>query len=375
MKQEDIILHLGESPDRYLGSVVPPIFQTTLFVKPTETNGIQEEEYVYSRINNPTTEILEKKMAALEQGERALGFASGMAAISAGIMTCIEKDSHVICVDTVYGPTHNFLANYLAKFGVETTFVVGNDSKEIADALRPETSLIYLESPSSHIFRVQDLTAIAEIARKAGVKTMIDNTYATPLFQNPLVLGIDLVAHTASKYIGGHSDAMGGVLIGSEELLEPMVEEERALFGAVMDPHQAWLILRGLRTLPYRIKGHQDNAMAVAQYLEAHPKVKQVFYPAMPSHPDYELAAKQMTGFNGLLSLIIDGTKEQQNQFIQQLRVFQHGVSWGGFESLVADATVNKELPGVPSGVIRLHVGLENQETLIADLEQALMQV
>lgn len=253
--------------------------------------------------------------------------------------------------------------------------MVGNDPKEITDALRPETSLIYLESPSSHIFRVQDLTAIAEIARKAGVKTMIDNTYATPLFQNPLVLGIDLVAHTASKYIGGHSDAMGGVLIGSEALLEPMVEEERALFGAVMDPHQAWLILRGLRTLSYRIKGHQDNAMAVAQYLEAHPKVKQVFYPALPSHPDYELAAKQMTGFNGLLSLIIDGTKEQQNQFIQQLRVFQHGVSCGGFESLVADATVNKELPGVPSGVIRLHVGLENQETLIADLEQALMQV
>ncbi|KAF1304339.1 trans-sulfuration enzyme family protein [Enterococcus sp. JM9B] len=372
MKKEDILAHLGDDYGKFMGAVIPPIFQSTLFVQPTDSNDVTTDEYIYSRISNPTVAVVEEKMAALEHGEQALCFATGMAAISAGIMSCLGEKAHVICIETAYGPTRAFLGDYLKKFGVMTTFLTGNSLEELEAAILPDTCLIYLESPSSYVYRLQDLREIATIAQKHQIYTMIDNTYATPLQQNPIDFGIDLVAHTASKYLGGHSDVMGGVLVGSKELLTPMIEGERALFGASMDPHQAWLVLRGMRTLQLRIEKHQENALKVAQFLENHAIVEQVFYPGLASHPDHELAKKQMSGFNGLVSLIVKGSQQQQMVFLNALQNFQYGVSWGGFESLIANATVGKELPGVPQGLFRLHVGLENLETLLSDLDQAL---
>lgn len=376
-KKEDICTHLGEDYSKYMGAIVPPIFQTSLFVQPTEVNNITEQEYVYTRINNPTTEIAEKKLAALEEGEEAKCFSSGMAAISSAIMFYIEKDCHVICVQNVYGPTRDFLASYLQKFGVETTFVSGDDIDEVEKAIRKNTKLIYLESPSTFVYSMQDLEKISELAKAYGIATVIDNTYSTPLFQNPLKYGIDMVIHTASKYLGGHSDIVAGAIVGKKETLSQMVEKERALFGGNMDPHQAWLLIRGMRTLPIRIKQHQESAKKVADFLEDHSKIQRVLYPGLKSHPQYELGKKQMTGYTGLMSFVPKGNTDEIMKFVKNLRYFQSGCSWGGFESLVAPISVGKsdeenKRNHLPANLIRIHVGLENVETLMEDLDRGL---
>jgi cystathionine beta-lyase/cystathionine gamma-synthase len=375
--KEDICTHLGDDYSRFMGAIVPPIYQNSLFVQPTEANNILEQEYSYTRINNPTTEIAEKKIAALEEGEDAKCFSSGMAAISSAIMHYISKDCHVICVKNVYGPTRDFLENYLTKFGVETTFVNGEDVDEIERAIRKNTKLIYLESPSSLVFSMQDLEKMAKLAKSYSIGTIIDNSYSTPLFQNPIKYGIDMVIHTASKYLGGHSDIVAGVLISRKEIIESIVYKERALFGGIMDPHQSWLLIRGLRTLPVRVMQHQENAMKVASFLEKHPKVKLVLYPGLKSHPQYELGKKQMSGYTGLMSFVPKGNSEDINKFVGNLRYFQNGCSWGGFESLVVKLGVGKtreelEKMCIPNGLVRIHVGLENVNTLIDDLDRGL---
>lgn len=376
-KKEDICTHLGEDYSKYMGAIVPPIYQTSLFVQPTEVNNIDEQEYVYTRINNPTTEIAEKKLAALEEGEEAKCFSSGMAAISSAIMFYIEKDCHVICVQNVYGPTRDFLENYLQKFGVETTFVSGEDIEEVEKAIRKNTKLIYLESPSTFAYSMQDLEQVSKLAKAYGIATVIDNTYSTPLFQNPLKYGIDMVIHTASKYLGGHSDIVAGVIVGKKETLSQMIEKERALFGGNMDPHQAWLLIRGIRTLPVRIKQHQESAKKVADFLESHSKIQRVLYPGLKSHPQYELGKKQMTGYTGLMSFIPKGNPDEIIKFVKNLRYFQLGCSWGGFESLVASISVGRsdeenKKNHLPNNLVRIHVGLENVETLLEDLDRGL---
>lgn len=376
-KKEDICTHLGEDYSKYMGAIVPPIYQTSLFVQPTEVNNIDEQEYVYTRINNPTTEIAEKKLAALEEGEEAKCFSSGMAAISSAIMFYIEKDCHVICVQNVYGPTRDFLENYLQKFGVETTFVSGEDIEEVEKAIRKNTKLIYLESPSTFVYSMQDLEQVSKLAKAYGIATVIDNTYSTPLFQNPLKYGIDMVIHTASKYLGGHSDIVAGVIVGKKETLSQMIEKERALFGGNMDPHQAWLLIRGIRTLPVRIKQHQESAKKVADFLESHSKIQRVLYPGLKSHPQYELGKKQMTGYTGLMSFIPKGNPDEIIKFVKNLRYFQLGCSWGGFESLVASISVGRsdeenKKNHLPNNLVRIHVGLENVETLLEDLDRGL---
>lgn len=373
-------MHMGDEYSKFMGAIVPPIFQNSLFVQPTESNNIKGSEYVYTRINNPTTEVAEKKIAALEEGEEAKCFSSGMAAISSAIMYCVSKDSHIIAVKSIYGPTRNFMENYLSKFGIETTFVSGEDINEIEAAIRKNTSLIYLESPSSLILSMQDLEKVGALAKSYGITTAIDNTYSTPLFQNPIKYGIDMVIHTVSKYLGGHSDIVGGVIVSRKEILDEMVEGERALFGGCMDPHQAWLLIRGMRTLPVRVMQHQENAMKVAQFLENHPKVKKVIYPGLKSHPQYELGRKQMSGYTGLMSFIPKGNSEEIIKFIGRLKYFQLGVSWGGFESLVSAVGVGKsaqelERLCIPEGLVRIHVGLENVNTLIEDLDRSLNQI
>lgn len=381
MKKEDIIAHLGDDYHRFEGAIVPPIFQNSLFVLSKDDNGKHLDwdgnEYTYTRMSNPTIELAEKKIAALEGGESAKCFSSGMAAITSSIMHFIEKDCHVIAVRSLYGGTREFFNRYLKKFGVEVTYVKGDNVQEFEDAIRPNTKLIYIESPSSFNFVIQDLEKIGEIAKSHRIGTVIDNTYATPIHQNPLEYGIDIVVHTASKYLSGHSDIVGGVAVGSKKIMSEMANSERSLLGANMDPHQAWLLTRGMRTLNVRLKQHAENAMKVAAYLEAHSKVKEVIYPGLKSYEYYDRAKKYLKGNNGLLSFIPYGNKDSIMKFVKELEYFQWGCSWGGFESLVMPIGVNMddetlEMCDIPKNVVRLHVGLEDVDTLIEDLDRAL---
>lgn len=378
LTKEDICTHVGDEYAEYMGAIVPPIFQNSLFVRPTADNGVDNHGHLYTRDSNPTIEIAERKIAALEGAEAAACFPSGMGAISAAILYFVKKDSHVILIQTAYGPTRRFITEYLAnKFGVTYTLVHGSDIAEIEAAIQDNTALIYLESPSSFVFHVQDLDAISALAKAHGIGTVIDNSYATPLHQNPLAHGIDIVCHTASKYLGGHSDIVAGALAGSAEIVNSICGNERELIGACMDPHQAWLLIRGMRTLPVRLRQHEESALKVAQFLEGHPKVKRVFYPNLESHPEHKLFTKYISGGCGLLSFVPKGGAADARKLINACKLFQYGCSWGGFESLIIDASVGLSEEesanfGVPQNLIRLHVGLENADSLIADLEQAL---
>ncbi len=370
--KEDICAHLGDDYDRFLGAIVPPIFQNSLFTRKTVNHG-----YTYTRVTNPTTEIAETKIAALEEGEEAKCFASGMAAITSTLMSVLEQGSHVLCPRSVYTPTRAFLENYMPRFGVEATFVESESVEAFERAIRPNTKVILLESPVSNLFTLQDLAQLAGLARAHNLTTIIDNTWATPMYQNPIRLGIDLVVHSASKYMGGHSDIVGGVVVGRKETLTEIMHRERGMFGAIMDPHQSWLLLRGLRTLPLRMRQHQESGMKVAKFLEEHPAVERVFYPGLQSHPQFELGRKQMSGYSGLMSFVPKGSAEQIRAFIKQLSFFEEGPSWGGFESLINSPGVGiseeaSSLTGIPSGLVRISVGLEKAETLIDDLDRGL---
>lgn len=376
-KIDDILAHQGDDYEKFLGAVVPPIFQNSLFVLPTSGNGIPEHPYVYTRTTNPTAEVVEKKLAALEGGGDALCFSSGMAAISSAILYFLEKDCHVITVKSIYNPTRTLLKEYFPqKFGVQTSFLSQEELERIEDHIRENTKLIYLESPSTGVFHLQDLERIGKLGKKYGIGTVIDNTYATPLYQHPLEYGIDISVHTASKYLGGHSDLVAGALISSREICSRIRLGERANFGGCIDPHQAWLLLRGMRTLRLRLEQHAKSAREVAAYLKGHPCVEQVFYPGLKEGPQKELIEKQLKGFNGLLSFVLKGTAGQAETFMDSLTCFLRGCSWGGFESLVSPFTVgtsedyNRELD-CPPNLIRLHIGLEDPETLIGDLKQA----
>lgn len=366
---EDICAHVGDEYEKYEGAIVPPLFQNSLFVHPTEANGMTESSFDYSRMGNPTLDIAERKIAALEGGDGALCFSTGMAAIGAAIIHFVRAGSHIVMVDSVYGGATG-VANYVKdKFGVEVTLVDGRDTDEIRDAIRPNTSLIYVESPSSFVFRMQDIEEIAKMAKERGIITMMDNTYSTPINQQPLKHGIDVVVHSVTKYMGGHSDLMGGAIVSNYDIIMAIRNSERAILCGTMDPHQAWLLTRGLRTLPIRLKQHAANAAKVVEFLENHPKVAKVYYPGSKTFEQPELFKKYMTGTNGLLSIVPKGSKEEVQKFVGRLHFFQNGCSWGGFESLVI------YLGSPVDNLVRIHVGLENPDTLIADLDQALNRI
>jgi len=375
---EDICAHVGDDYPKFNGAIVPPIYQNTLFVQPTEVNGVTGREYIYTRVSNPTTDVAERKIAALEGADGALCFSAGMAAISSAIMHFVRAKCHVVLVGTSYGPTMHFIRDYLAdRMDVTHTMVVGSNVSEIENAIRPETALIYLESPSSGVFLMQDLEKIAQIAKARNIGTVIDNTYATPLHQQPLSHGIDIVVHTASKYLGGHSDIIAGVLAARREIIESIQSNERELFGSVMDPHQAWLLIRGIRTLPVRLRQHEQSGKKVAAFLEKHPKVLKVFYPGSETYGQKELFERYLSGTNGLLSFVPKGSDAEVAAFMGRLHMFQRGVSWGGFESLVTPIGWSEEAEryGVPRNLVRIHVGLEDADTLIADLDAALNRI
>ena len=393
---ETLCAHWGEEPSRYHGAVVPPIFQASLFTSPdSETFSHRGEPgagvYDYTRTANPTTDILEKKVAALEKTEAARCFGSGASAVAAAIMHSVSAGDHVLAVSTIYGPTRILLTEYLPKFGVEVSFVTGTDPQQFDDYARPNTRLFYLESPSSLVFRLQDLKAVAAIAKARGITTVADNSWASPYFQNPAEYGIDLIVHSATKYLGGHSDVVAGIVAGSGERIASIAKWEGALMGGILDPFGSWLILRGIRTLGIRMERHQQSAMKVARWLEQHKRVAVVHYPGLDSHPQHALGAKQLRGYSGLLSFELkEGGQSAAYAVVDALKYFQIGVSWGGYESLAIPIAFPPDspqsaggepvyLPGIgsdPSEKVRwgarLHIGLETADDLLEDLDNAL---
>lgn len=388
-KPETILTHDNQST--YEGAVVPPIFQNSLFTFDS-WEGIDHafddrgNNFIYSRGKNPTVNLVQEKIAALSGAEKAQLFPSGMAAISAAILHFIKHGDHIITVNNIYGPANNLISNYLhKKMGITVSFVSGEDVGEFESNIKDNTSLIYLESPSSAKFSLQDIKKIAALAKSKNIYTIIDNTWATPLFQRPLDMGIDLEVHSVSKYLGGHSDIVAGVVMGNKKDLDSIFLNEYEWLGAKIAPFEAWLILRSLRTLPMRMERHQSNGMKIAEFLESHSKINSVSYPGLRSFPQHELAKKQMSGFTGLMSFQLATNDLQEiKQFFNSLELFQIGVSWGGHESLIYAPAISylKELSeeqfskmGISLGVMRISVGLENVDDLISDLKIALSKI
>ncbi len=381
-----IAAHYGEEYEHYYNAVVPPIFMNSLNVFETlddyyDFDRRDKHKYCYGRVQNPTVRILEDKICALEHGVGALAFSSGMAAAVTAVLTVCRAGSHVVCIRNAYGPLKDFLSGYCREhMNIATTYVDGDRLEEFEESISEGTDLVILESPSSVVFSLQDIRGVAEIAGRRGARVYIDNTFCTSVYQQPLDLGADIVMHTTSKYIGGHSDVIGGMLAVKDPELMKRLLSYRELFGGIPGPMEAWLMIRGLRTMEVRIEQHQASAMAVARFLEQHPKVRKVNYPGLPSHPQYELMKRQQSGNTGLLSFEIKGTAEDAAKLAESLKIFKIGVSWGGFERLVflPHARLTEESCRLLRGdknIIRIHCGLEGTEALISDLENAFLQI
>lgn len=378
---EWICSHYADDYAGQKGSVSTPIYQSSTHIFEScddmkEARGKARSceggrAYFYGRRGNPTVEVLEKKLAALERTEDCICCGSGMAAITSVAMYALKKGDHAVVVDHKYGK--RFLTDFLSEYGIEATIVKGTDIKDFEQAIKPNTKLIYLESPTSMVFRLQDLSAVSDLARSKGILTAIDNSWASPIFQKPHTMGIDLVIHSMSKYIGGHSDIIGGAVTGSAELISG-VAQIRSMYGSILHPQEAYLALRGLRTLPVRMRTHQQNGLKVATYLESHNKIVKVNHPGLESHPQHELAKRQMLGFSSLMSISVDTTIEKMQEFVDSIHLFKIAVSWGGYESLiiVPSAPNINDSKGEGWCYTRLYVGLDNIDDLMEDLECSL---
>ncbi len=375
---ETLLCHYGEARLAAGGSAAPPIAQASTFVYPNAESFERRLEpgnpyYDYTRVGNPTTELFEWKLAALERGAWARAFASGMGAISAVINANVRAGAHVVAVASCYGPTRSYLEGYLDRFGVGVTFVNSVRTEDFVTAIRPETRLLYLESPTSGVYDMLEIPALTAVARSRGIVTAFDNSYASPFYCSPLDLGVDLVLHSATKYIGGHSDVVAGVVVGRAPELERAVRREAELVGATLDPFAAWLLLRGLRTLAVRMERHQQTGLRVARFLAEHPRVRRVRHPGLADHPGHDIARRQLRGYAGIFSFELhDQSRAATHAVIDRLRWFSIGVSWGGHESLVVGGKLFSLDPANPLWLIRLHCGLENADDLIADLAAAL---
>ncbi|WP_113639113.1 trans-sulfuration enzyme family protein [Nubsella zeaxanthinifaciens] len=381
-----ILNELGEEREHYFNAIAPPIIQTSNFKFNTveEFRNALDDEFqgnLYSRGFNPTIDILRKKLAALDGAEDALVFGSGIAAISIPVLSLLAQGDEVVCVENPYSWTIKLFKDLLPKFGVKTTFVNGSDTSAIENAITLKTKLIYLESPNTFSFEVQDLEAIAKLAKAKGIITMIDNSYCSPLYQQPIQYGIDLVAQSATKYLAGHSDVVAGVVTGKKELIKKIFEKEYMNIGASMAPQNAWLLLRSLRTLPIRLERITANANKVIAYLQQHPKVEKVLHPFSANNQQLALAKKQMKACGGLFSMVIKDTSlEKIESFCNNLKHILMAVSWGGYESLIIPACAGISKADFDSNnprhvLIRIYIGLEEPEYIIRDLEGALKLV
>ncbi|MBL7798447.1 MAG: aminotransferase class I/II-fold pyridoxal phosphate-dependent enzyme [Saprospiraceae bacterium] len=383
MNISDILTHLGEDREHYFQAVAPPVVQTSNFVFPDlaafrAAFSDELEHHVYSRGNNPTVEILRKKLAALEGTEDCLVFSSGAGAVAAAVLGNVSAGDHIVCQQAPYSWTNALLRKFLPRYGVEHTFVDGTDLDNIRAALRPNTRVLYLESPNTMTFECQDLAACAALAKERGIVTMIDNSYSSPIFQNPAAFGIDIVLHSGTKYLNGHSDVVVGVLCGSKAMVKKIFESELMTLGGILGPHDAALVIRGLRTLPLRVQRSDASARFLIEKLDNHPKVARIWYPFHRSFPQRELAQRQMRGCGGLFSVQFNtDSMEKMEQFVHRLRRFLMAVSWGGHESLLIPTVGFYGIPGKPEPALpwsfcRFYIGLEDPEWLWEDLEQAL---
>lgn len=378
-----IINHLGEDHSNYYNAVAPPIVQTSNFLFETvaDLRRAFEDEYsgyLYSRGLNPTVEILRKKLAALDGAEDCLVLNSGAAAIYAGVMSVVNAGDHIVSVRAPYTWAHKLFTQTLPRFGVSHTYIDGTEVANWQQAIQPNTRLFYLESPNSWTFELQDIAAVATLAKQHGITTIIDNSYATPIYQQPIALGVDMCLQSATKYIGGHSDTVAGVLTGSRRQMEKIFNEAYLTIGSGIQPFNAWLLLRGLRTLPMRLQHISQSTRQVVAWLQQHPLVEQVIFPLDTSFAQYPLARQQMKGACGLLTIVLRlNTAAAIEVFCNSLQYFRMAVSWGGHESLiipkVAGMPQNHFNPTDPMHrSCRIYVGLEEAAFLINDLEQAL---
>lgn len=373
-----LAIHAGAHPEPVTGAIMAPIFQTSTYVQPA-VGEPREGSYDYGRTANPTREALEENIAALENGSRGVAFASGLAAIES-IVKRLSAGDHVVSEENTYGGTARMFNHVLSRFGIEFTYVDSRDLEAVAAAVRPNTKLVHIETPTNPMMRVSDIRALADLAHGAGALLSVDNTFASPYNQRPLELGADFTVHSSTKYINGHSDVIGGVLAVRDEALAEELFFIRKSTGAVPGPMDCWLTLRGVKTLHVRMRQHNENGLAVARYLEGHSKVDRVLYPGLESHPDHELSKAQMRGFTGMLSVDV-GTLERAKALTEHLRVFSLAESLGGVESLISVPALmtHASVPearrlemGVTPGLVRLSVGIEDIEDILEDLERVL---
>jgi cystathionine gamma-synthase len=383
-----LTVHAGEERRKPYDSLTTPIVQTSTytfqdtaeilrFVADNDGNRACAREE-YGRYGNPTQRAAERKIAALEGGEAALLFASGMNAVTTTLLTLLSSGDHTVIVEGCYGRTQEFARDLLPRWGIECTFVPIDDNDAMRDALRPNTRVIVGETPTNPYLRVMDLAGMVEAAREHEITTVIDSTFATPINLRPLEYGLDLVIHSATKYLGGHNDLLAGAVVGSRDLIAK-IEATRGILGGVSSPHDAYLLLRGLKTLDLRVRRQNENGQRVAEYLEGHPAISRVYYPGLSSHPDHRVARQQMSGFGGVVSFDVDGGLERAGRLVDRLRLPYIGPTLGGVESVVrqqaifasADPVERRKL-GVADNLVRYALGIEDAEDIIADLDQAL---
>jgi len=371
-------IHVGQKPEALTGAVVVPIYQTSTF----EQEGIgKPRHYAYSRAGNPTRSALEEVLASLEEGNYALAFASGMAATAAVFHSLLRKNDHVIVGDSIYGGTYRLLERVFRPWGLEVTYVPVDDVASYHKALNARTRLIWVETPTNPLLKVVDLHALARLVEKSSCLLAVDNTFATPYFQRPLTLGAHLVVHSTTKYIGGHSDLIGGAVVTREKDLYERLKNYQCDTGAVPSPFDCWLTLRGIKTLGVRMREHEKNALYLAEYLKTHPKIEKVYYPGLPEHQNHDIARRQMDGFGGMVSIELRGSIDDVERFVKNLKIFTLAESLGGVESLISVPALmthsfftaeERQRRGINENLVRLSVGIEHQEDLKKDLAQAL---
>ncbi|MFD8570780.1 cystathionine gamma-synthase [Streptomyces sp. NPDC059639] len=373
---ETTAIHAGNTADPVTGAVVPPIYQVSTY-KQDGVGGLRGG-YEYSRSANPTRTALEENLAALEGGRRGLAFASGLAAEDCLLRTLLSPGDHVVIPNDAYGGTFRLFAKVVSRWGVEWSVADTSDAAAVRAALTPKTKVIWVETPSNPLLGITDIAAVSQVARESGARLVVDNTFASPYLQQPLALGADVVVHSLTKYMGGHSDVVGGALVVNDDSLGDDLAYHQNAMGAVAGPFDAWLVLRGIKTLPVRMDRHSENATRVAEMLTRHPRVTKVLYPGLPEHPGHETAAKQMKAFGGMVSFQVEGGEAAAVEVCDRAKLFTLGESLGGVESLIehpgrmTHASVVGSALEVPADLVRLSVGIESADDLLADLKQAL---
>ena len=378
-KFETRAIHTGCEPEPVTGAVMTPIFQTSTFVQ--ESPGKKKKGYAYARTHNPTRTALETNIASLEEGDYGLAFPSGMSAIST-VIQMLDAGDHVISCDDVYSGTFRVFEKVLTRQNLEFDFIDLSKPESLQKHIKDNTKIIWIETPSNPLLKITDIKAIANIAKSNNIVTVSDNTFSTPFFQNPLNLGVDIVVHSTTKYLNGHSDIIGGAIVTKDKELYDKIQFIQNAAGAVPGPFDCFLVLRGIKTLAVRMESHAENAMKIAQFLENHSKVSNVIYPGLESHPQHELAKKQMSGFGGMITFFIKGGLASARSFLERVEIFALAESLGGVESLIEHPAIMthaslpekvKEELGISDELIRISVGIENVDDLIDDLDKALL--